>query len=222
MTALFLSLILGASGTASRTTVVDDSIAGIVLRLAKGGMQDVMGERSGGVRGRADGFLAVLEAADIRLAIDDDPAAGICGWSRAVARTAGYATDLCEDGVVAYTYRLRVRGYDIRRTTRISNDRVLLTTDAYGRIGPKGELYHVRVLLDAQRVAGGTRIRGTATGWTRIGDRCRLVRRIAEREIREVLGRELLGAIQSGGTRLYQAGELHAISDAILEGLRPR
>jgi len=218
MTTLSLLLILGASGTATRSIVVDDSIAGIVARVAMGGVRDVLGRRN-----RLQGVDDSVLLRSAKLTIDGEPASGICGWGMAAARTVGYATDLCDRGSVAYAYGLHLRGLDIRRETLISDDHVLLTTDVYGRIGPRGELYHVRVSIQANKTGNGSvQITGTATGWTHIGDRCRLVRRIAERQISAVLGRELLGAIQSGGTRLYHAGELHGITDRIIEGLRPR
>ena len=208
-------LILGASGTATRTIVVDDSIAGIVLRIAKGGVEDAVLRRDGD-------RLGIRNIQPVALTIDGEPATGLCGWSHAAVRIAAYAADVYRDGDVRYTYRCRLRGYDVRREARISDGHVVLTTDVYGKIGPKGELYHVRIVVATTEQAGCTRIHGTTTGWTHIGQRCRLVARIASREISRTLDAELLGALQRGGTRLYHAGELHRITDTILEGLIPQ
>ena len=116
-----------------------------------------------------------------------------------------------DSGSVEYSYRLTVRGFNVWRTTRITDGRVVLTTDVYGRIGPRGELYHVRLDLlatevDSLETGHGTRITGHATGWSEIGSRCRIVSRIASRIIGEQLDTELLARIQRGGIDLYRAG----------------
>jgi len=250
-------LILGASGTATRTVTVEDSIAAIVGRVILGGLQDVSASRNndrdarrvqgvgelakaardlyehvGQISLRIDGEprtgwawgVAAIRVATyaIRgieqaqaagtatLRIDGEPHAG-WAWGAAACRVAGYCLDRRANGHVEYCYRLRVRDLDVRRSTRIGDGYVVLTTDIYGRIGPRGELYHVRIVLDAKEQNGRTIIVGTATGWTEIGRRCRLVASIASRQIRSAMDRELLGTIQRGGTDWYRAGTIAEI-----------
>lgn len=82
-------------------------------------------------------------------------------------------------------------------------------TDVYGRIGPRGELYRVRLSIRAdEKNLHETVIVGTATGYSAIGKYCRLVSRIASRAIGEQLDSELLGRIQAGGIDLYRAGSV--------------
>jgi len=277
MNVLAAILILGASGTATRTIVVEDSIAAIVGRVILGGLQDVSASRNndrdarrvqgvgelakaardlyehvgqislridgeprtgwawgvaavrvagyvlgrqliGGVQdvvvGRSHGknwsaarIYAAVEKADIRLRIDGEPRAG-WAWGVAAARVAGYVLDRQSSGPVEYEYRLPIRDLDIRRATTIEDNRVSLVTDVYGQIGPRGELYAIRLTIVAVEGADGTRITGVATGYSEIGRRCRLVNRIASRVIADAMGRELLATIQAGGTDWYRAGSV--------------
>jgi len=246
MNVLAAILILGASGTATRTVVVEDSIAAIVGRVVIGGVKDAWDaiDRSRGsgtgirIRdfevpslridgeprtGWAWGIAAIRvatyairgieqaqAAGTATLRIDGEPHAG-WAWGAAACRVAGYCLDRRANGHVEYCYRLRVRDLDVRRSTRIGDGYVVLTTDIYGRIGPRGELYHVRIVLDAKEQNGRTIIVGTATGWTEIGRRCRLVASIASRQVRSAMDRELLGTIQRGGTDWYRAGTIAEI-----------
>ena len=219
-------LLIGACGSASRTMTVDASIEQIVVRCVIGGVKDVALQvlRRGTVDGFGSRFADMRSLSDqltrVRLRIDGRERTGVFAWLAAAHRVAGYAIDRSEDrvqaskvhggsGSVEYSYRLRVRGFDIRRSTRISDGRVSLLTDVYGRIGPRGELNHVSLVLRAtESTTARTTITGSAMGETTIGIRCRLVRRIAERAIADGLDRELLARIQRGGIDLYRAGAI--------------
>ena len=192
---------------------VDASIEQIILQCAIGGVKDValpMLRRTAADR-FGTGFDDVCSLSDqftgIRLRIDGQPRTGVIAWAAAACRVAGYvlSTDSRDNGSVEYAYVLRVRGLDIRRTTRIEDGRVSLLTDVCGSIAD-GKLNHVSLVLIATEDNDGTRITGVATGYSTIGQRCVLVRRIAERAIADALDRELLGRIQSGGIDLYRAG----------------
>ena len=219
MTTMAAILLLGACGSASRTMTVDASIEQIVVRVIVGGVKDVL-RRWDMSAGRGIDW-SVLRS--VQLQIDGQPRTGVFAWTAAAARVAGYAVHRSGTesvagvrggvlrGSVEYTYRLRVRGFDIIRRTRIEDGRVSLLTDVYGSIGPRGELHHVRLVLVASDMGNRTRIRGTATGWSRIGDRCRLVGRIVGRVIARELDTQLLGRIQRGGIDLYRAGAIAEI-----------
>jgi hypothetical protein len=218
-------LILGAAGSASREIVVEPSIKRILVNVITGGVKDVIGKHEsggGGVGGlRMGNALAAWQEAEIRLSIDGQPRSGVIAWIAAAYRVAGYALDRRTEGTVEYQYRLRIRDFVVYRRTRISDGRVVLTTDVYGHVGPRGELYHVRLVINATefRLGGSgaepalaaknaTRITGIATGYSRIGERCRVVARIAGRQIADAMGRGLLDRIQAGGIDLYRAGSI--------------
>ncbi len=201
MNVLAAILILGASGTATRTVVVEDSLPAIVGRVVIGGMKDVLhseSDRSG---------LRMPDVSLPSLRIDGEPRAG-WAWGAAAYRVVGYMRDRQSGGSVEYEYRLRVRGFDVRRKTTIADGHVVLTTDVYGRIGPRGELYHVRLAIDAREYGLATHICGTATGYSHIGDRCRLVARAAHNRISDAMARELLATIERGGRAWYSAGSV--------------
>ena len=227
-------LLIGACGSASRTMTVEPSIDRIVLRVILGAVNDyllpVLWDRTAVAFGDRAGGLPTLQMPSLR--IDGQPRTGVLAWGEAVYRVAGYAIDRRTNngdaagvGSVEYSYRLRVRGFDIWRTTRIEDGRVSLLTDVYGRIGPRGELHHVQLAIHAvengrpamegstSRGAKtgrqtGTRITGTATGYSTIGSRCGIVSRIASRVISRELDSQLLGRVQAGGIDLYRAGAI--------------
>jgi len=205
-------LLIGACGSASRTITVEPSIEQIVVQVVAGGVSDVLARRTHAADWSGARVYAAVEAEDIRLRIDGQPRTGVLAWAAAAYRVSGYALRRDADGgrsdsgAVDYSYRLRVRGYNIRRTTRVQAGRVSLVTDVYGSIGPRGELYHVRLVVHAVEGVDGTRITGVATGDSEIGKNCRLVSRIASRVISNELDSQLLGRIQSGGIDLYRAG----------------
>lgn len=218
-------LLIGACGSASRTMTVEPSIESILVRVVAGGVRDVLARRTHEADWAIDRIYAGLEAEDIRLRIDGQPRTGVIAWAAAAYRVAGYVVDRQSSGAVEYEYRLRVRGFDVRRKTVIEDGRVLLTTDVYGRIGPRGELHHVCLSIRADETGlHETRIVGTATGYSTIGSRCWFLRWIAERrarkgkrqplqeyigsEIARELDAQLLGRVQAGGIDLYRAGSV--------------
>jgi hypothetical protein len=209
-------LILGATGQASRETTVPVGIERVLWGVVVGGVKDVL-ENATGSGERGFGALAKLETPRVRLAIDGQPQTG-WAWAEAAWRVAGYATDRRTDGSVCYEYGLRIRGYDVRRSTRIEDGSVVLTTDIYGSLGPKGELYRVSLEIRAVETGHGTRIRGDVTGYSEIGKRCRLVERVAGR----IISRELaavLHDIETGGRALYASGDIHALGTALIKRL---
>lgn len=205
-------LLLGSCGSASRTIEVEPSIERIVLQLVIGGVRDVSDH--GNVRGEVRARIERVRST-ATLHIDGESRTGVYGWAEAIARTAAYAADWRTGGTVEYSYRLRLRGLDIRRTTRIEDGRVSLLTDVYGRLGPRGELTHVRLAIVAAERGPVTRLHGTAKGWSPIGERCNLVNRIASREISRGLADALL-TIERGGIDLYRS------ADDVIEALTRR
>ena len=211
-------LLLGSCGSASRTIEVEPSIGRIVVGLVIGGISDVANRgESKGRSGwdRVAGLVQKKAWPAVALRIDGEARTGFYGWTEAALRTAAYAADWRTGGSVEYSYRLRLRGLDIRRTTRIEDGRVSLLTDVYGRLGPRGELHHARITITATETVHGTTIAATATGWSHIGDRCRLVARVAGREISRGLADALL-TIERGGIDLYRS------ADDVIEALTRR
>jgi hypothetical protein len=230
MNILAAILILSASGSAQRSMEVEQQISGIILRVGVGGAQDALPKllESVGTSGRTTNWT-VLDMPT--LCIDNQPRTGWKSWVEAVCRTAGYAADWKHDGSIGYEYRLRIRGYDVRRSTRIENGRVVLTTDAWwtevvtvGRSVRRIPI-HVRIRIDATEVACGTTLVGYASGEADTSDfRCGLVRRLAERQAAATLDRELgelLRVAESGGVRLYHgADQVTGLLDGIGEAMR--
>jgi hypothetical protein len=216
MNILAAILILTSTGQASRETTVPVGIERVLWGVVVGGMKDAL-PKMRGIAG-ADRRNAAWPLLDVpALYIDGTERTG-WGWGEAAYRVAGYAIDSRTGGSVEYVYRLRVRGYDVRRSTRIENGSVVLTTDVWGSIGPKGELYRVHLEIRAVETGDGTRITGYATGYSHIGDRCGLVERIAER----IISRELaavLAEIETGGRALYRDGDIHELGTALIERL---
>jgi hypothetical protein len=219
-------LILGASGHAERSMVVEDQqIAGIVARVIGGALGDVPS-----VQGpKLDNVLARLPA--VTLTIDGEPRTGWKSWVEAVCRTAGYAADWKLDGSIEYDYRLRLRGYNVRRATVIENGSVLLTTDAWWtEVVPVGRStrripIHVTIRITATENGVSTLLVGSATGRADTTDfRCGLVRRIAERQAAEALRVGLakaLFSVESRGREWYFASDGAAdILDGIGEAMQ--
>ncbi len=223
-----------ATGSATRTMAVDDSIAGIVGQVIAGAVSDVFA--SGLQRdGRIDPMVYRELLESISLRIDDQPRTGIIAWLAAINRVAGYVCDRQTVGSIQYSYSVRLRGYVVQRETRIANDSVFLTTSTgwtetvqFGRLTRRIPI-HVAIRIEAIESAGKTLLVGTATGWANLSSfRCGLVRRIAEQraaaEFDAGLGRALR-TIQREGTDLYQHGAsdvLHIIHEAIQIGKRVR
>lgn len=210
-------LLFGSCGSASRTIEVEPSVERIVVGLVIGGVMDVLGRDSSQ---QAGGIWRIPGSAEWpTLRIDGEARTGVCGWAEAALRTAAYAADWRTGGSVEYSYQLRLRGLDIRRTTRIEDGRVSLLTDVHGRLGPRGELHHVRIVLLAEErnddSKGITKVSETATGYSTIGNRCRLVNRIASRAISRGLADALL-SIERGGIDLYRS------ADDVIEALTRR
>lgn len=205
-------LLMGACGSASRTVVVEPSIGQIVLRVAAGG---VVGNRGSGQHDRG------WRLDDVgRVGIDGTDRRGAIAWLHAGAKIAGFVTDAWPSGSVEWDYAVRVKGLRVWRHTEIRDGFVRLTTDIRGPLGPRGEMYRVVFTITATEGAGGTKITGVATGWTHIGQRCRLVARIAGREVSKGLQRDLLGAVERGGRRLYAEGDVSALVDEFVARMR--
>lgn len=202
-------LLLGSCGSASRTIEVEPSIERIMVGLVIGGISDVANRsESKGKVGwdRMAGLVQKKAWPAVALRIDGEARTGFYGWAEAALRTAAYAADWRHSGSVEYSYRLRLRGLDIRRTTRIEDGRVSLLTDVYGRLGPRGELYHVSITIAAREHGPTTTITGAIVGHSRIGEKCRLVNRIASHAISRGLADALL-SIERGGIDLYRSAD---------------
>jgi len=207
-------LLLGSCGSASRTIEVEPSIGRIVVGLVIGGVKDVV--LGGNYRsGKTSAGSFANRVSNAGLSIDGEARTGFYGWLAAAHRVAGYALDRRTSGSVEYGYRLSLRGLDIRRTTRIEDGRVSLLTDVYGRLGPRGELHHVSITIDAREHGSATTITGAIVGHSRIGQKCRLVNRIASHAISRGLADALL-SIERGGIDLYRS------ADDVIEALTRR
>ena len=88
-------------------------------------------------------------------------------------------------------------------------------TDVYGRLGPRQELHHVSLTIDAREHGPKTIITGTIVGYSRIGEKCRLVNRLASRAISSGLT-DALRTIECGGYDLYHS------ADSTIEALTRR
>jgi hypothetical protein len=254
MNILAAILILGSCGQASRETTVPVPITGVLWGVVVGGLQDVFDGGHETKRG-----LDSIAPKQITLAIDGTertatPAgSGLqrfsgsvrngFAWAEAAYRVSGYALDRADagnvpdsaDGSIEYAYRLRVRGFDIWRSTRISDGSVSTVTDIYGSIGPNAELDRVRLALaGVENEDGTTTITATMTGYSTLGKRCWLLRWVADR--RESLGRktplqdyigqqigkamsEALETMETRGRRLYTSGDIHSLGNALIERL---
>jgi hypothetical protein len=224
-------LLIGASGHAERSvTVEDQQIAGVVARVIGGALGD--GFAFGRKRERGISGLVPRELLEsVTLSIDGEQRTGWRAWCEGVARVGAYAADCRTDGSVGYSYRLRVRGYDIRRYTGIANDHVVLTTDAWwvetvpvGRSTRRIQI-HVTIRITAVEAGGVTRLVGTAVGTANLDAfRCGLIRKIAERQAAATLDRELdrcLMGIERTGTRLYLgSADIGPVLDGIGEAMR--
>jgi len=232
-------LILGASGSAERSMTTDASIGRIVASVAWGAVNDAAsqirvrrtveddarGSRTAWARLQAVGLDKVA------LQIDGESRTGHRAWAKAVASVIGYIADCRKTGSVGYGYRLRVRGYDIRRTTVIQDGHVLLTTDAwwveYVKVGRSTRRIpiHVTIRITAVENAGNTVLVGA--GWG-VADtsafRCGIVRRIAEQQAAEQLDAGLanaLATIERGGRQFYAGGaEIADVLDGINLGIK--
>lgn len=212
-------LLISASGSASATVESPVSIAATVFQIGKGAIGDVGFD--GGIGKATSGILG---GHDLAVSIDGRHAKGIADYAYAIARIIGYITDFQHAGSVEISNYGRVSRLQARRLYRIEDGRVTVTIDAWGSIGPKGELYHVRCRISAVETASGTTvIYGTATGYSRLGSRCSLVRRVVARRISEAMRNQLLGAVEEAGRKAYARGQavgLTEIVECFLEGLR--
>lgn len=92
------------------------------------------------------------------------------------------------EGSVGYTYYLRHQGSSVTRSTWITDGQLILTTTISGGMG---RVDWARLTIVAVETSRGTTITGTLTAHTPIGDRCRLVNRIAHRR----MGGPMLGVL---------------------------
>lgn len=223
MNILAALLLIGASGSATRSLESEQSIAGIIAGVVAGGVKDAVGTGASVGDFEAKEVIARLQAVTrtASLAIDGEPRTGWRAWGEAAIRVAYYAvaTDDRREGFVQYSYIINLREYSIQRRTAISDGCVTLTTDIWWteRV-PVGRQVreipiHVRVTIRAdERDLRQTRIMGTATGHADTRDfRCPIVRRIAERQAAATLQvglAEALHGIESTGRGWYDAVEL--------------
>lgn len=214
----FALLVLGACGVAEKTVVVEPSIAAVVFNVVIGGVEDAWYKI-----GQSRGSGAILQVRDFvapTLAIDGEPRVGWPAVATAAVKIAGFVTDTWPSGSVEWDYHVTVRGLRVWRHTEIRDGFVRLTTDIRGPMGPRGELHRVLFTITAVEGRRGTEITGVATGWTHIGRRCRLVARFAGREVSKGLHRDLLGAVESGGRRLYASGDISKVVDGFVARMR--
>ena len=227
-----------ATGSAVRSAEYEQTISGIIARVALGGVKDVLASEGTVSIRRAIADYAGgsgtsgFGVADVRLTIDGRHVKGIAGVAHAINRVAGYALDSRSGGSVEYVYRLRIRGYDVRRSTRIENDHVVLTTSTgWTEVVPitkritREVPINVAIRIAATESGGHTRVVGTAYGAADTRQfKCSLVHRFAERMAGEKLSDGLtvaLRTIQTGGERFYAAGAsdvLDAIHRAVKIG----
>lgn len=218
-----------ASGSAQHSMEVDDSIAGIVGQVILGGVKDVLPtlwKRATDSEGTGRGNLLPLPNDSgfcPTLRIDGISRIGWRAWAEAGWRVVGYAADTQHAGSVCYDYRLRIRGYDIRRQTEIADGYVLLTTSTgwietvkIGRLTREIPI-HVSISIRADETdLRTTRIVGSATGTADTRDfQCRIVRRIAEQRAAAELDSGLTDAllrIQRDGTGFYRGGASDVLS----------
>lgn len=250
MNILAVILILGASGSAERSMTTEASIGRIVASVAWGAVSDVFSHRdSVNVRPSPTAMGRLVREADPTLRIDGIERTGWRAWAEAGIRVARYVANETSEtdrrghrgdgeverisGSVGYSYRLDVRGYGLRRETRITDGHVLLTTDAWWvetvqvtrRISRRIPI-HVQISIRADETdSRSTRIVGAATGTADTRDfRCGIVRRIAEQRAADTLRTELdrtLVGIQRRGTYYYHgADEISGILDGIGSGIR--
>lgn len=229
----------GATGSAQRSMVVEQEISGIVARVIGGSIGDVLASTSDSV-GEKRGWDLPRRAkeaiSDVALTIDGQPRTGWRAWAAAGYRVGSYVADCRDSGSVGYSYRLRVRGYVVRRETIIEDGSVLLTTDAWwvervpvGRSTRRLPI-HVSIVIRATENSGSvygtkTLLVGTAIGTAATnGFRCSIVRRIAERQAAETLDRELAAALrtlQQRGTDWYHGANGYTdILDGIGDAMR--
>ena len=241
---LAVILLLSASGSATRSMTVDDSIAGIVLQAVTGGVRDVVlpvlrrgtidGSRGmfGDVRSLHGRQWRELPIREVALRIDGEPRTGWRAWGEAAIRVAAYAADWMEAGNVEYAYRVHIRDYRVSRHTEISDGRVILTTSTgwvetvqINRLTRRIPI-HVRIVISARDSGMGvTEITGRATGMADTSEfHCRFVHsRIAEpraeKELREGLA-DTLERIEQGGTELYLAGDTGEVIEILRSAVR--
>lgn len=213
-------LIIGASGHAERSMESADTIAGIVAQCGKGLFDDFrQTHQSRGSGQGIEGFLEAASKIQPKLTIDGQSRAGMRAWAEAAWQVGGYVADCRDAGSVEYAYRLRVRGYDVRRSTTIQDGRVVLTTDAWWietvpvtrRISRRVPI-HVTITISASERSGpATVLVGTAIGRADTREfQCGIVRRIAERQAADTLNgslRTALADIERGGRQFYAGGE---------------
>jgi len=217
-TLALLLLSLGTDATVSRSVESPQTIGATVLRLAVGAVAREIGGGIGDVvamaqsRGNVQFRLRELPTP----AIDGRAAAGWRGWLRAAGRIAGYLADVRSLGSVRWAGGLRHRGIHVAWSVIVQDDRLTIAGDLRGI----PDLDLVRLVIVASEHGRSTTIRGTATGWTRYGDRCRLVRRIARRKITTGLDQELLAVIETAGRELYQGGDPRAAIVHLVDSLR--
>ena len=200
--------------------VENQTIGGIVLQCVAGAVSDGLGRRD---RSEALDYGSVLRSATLR--IDGQPRTGWRAWAEAGWRVVGYAlhrrvaghvSDSAYAGSVAYDYRLRIRGYDIRRSTEIADGHVLLTTSTgwtervkIGRLTREIPI-HVEIRIEATETGHRTYLVGVAAGRADTSDfRCRVVNRFADKRASDELNSGLAEAllrIQTGGERYYAGG----------------
>jgi len=216
----------GATGSAQRTMAANDSISGIVLQVALGAKDVIASTDRTSVAGSR-----VHVVGSPQLTIDGEPAEGWRAWAKAGFRVGGYVLDWRTDGSVEYDYRLRVRGYNVWRRTKIEDGHVLLTTatgwvetvQVTGRITRRIPI-NVRIVIIANESVSGTVLVGTATGFADTSAfHCPIVRRIAEQRAAAELSSGLaavLWRIEQGGTELYLAGDAGRLTDVIRMSVR--
>lgn len=106
------------------------------------------------------------------------------------------------EGSIEYVYYLRYGNSNVTRSTRLTDGRLVLTTTIRGGMNP---VDWARLTIVAVEHAHGTAITGTLTAHTHIGDRCRLVNRIAHRRMHGPMA-GVLQRVESGARELGRAG----------------
>jgi len=220
------SLASGATGQASRSMVVEPSIARIAAQIAAGAVGNAVAEAK--IHGRGVGRAGGLNSIG-NIWIDGVKREGPLPYLVAIYKIAGFVFDTRTAGSVQLDHVIRVRGKSVRLTETVKDGWVQIVARAniVDSVSNKRIPTAIRLVITARESNGLTYLSAVATGTADLSAfRCRLVRRIASRvapgEISKSLDRELLAVLQRGGKRLYADGDLWNIVAEFVERVESR
>lgn len=223
-------LILSATESASRSKdVADETIAGIMLRVAAGGVQDILHRPGEGLS--FTNIVKRFSDVDLQLEIDGFKQIGAMGWVRAVVRIVAYTADWQKSGAVHLIYTFHFDEYVVRRESVYSNDHVVFITDIswvetvpITRRITKTIPIAVRFTITASNVSAAVHIDGLAQGSVDLsGFRCPLIKKVADRKAADKLSGSLSAAllkIDQQGTVWFHSANLPSIIKDIRDTLK--